>query len=389
MKDIFRVLLMIESSRGFGRSLLRGIAKYARIHGPWLFYNEPAGQERPLPHLQEWAPHGAIIRDSSKITSQKIIDLGIPVIVASHIQTEFPHLPVILTDSREIGSMAAKHLLDRGFTNFGFCGYEDMWWSQGRGEAFGHTIEAAGFSVNYYKQPRARSQRTWQKEQAYIADWLKSLPTPVGLMAPTDDRAKHVIEASKMAELHVPEEIAVLGVDNDDLVCDFSYPAISSIALDTEAAGYEAGRVLAKLMYGEKTNVQNILIKPTHIVTRHSTDILAIDDHEVAEALQFIRRHARGPIQVGDVVNAVAISRRSLYQKFQKALGRSINQEIRRMRVEIIMHMLIETDQTIAQITESLGFTGVDHIARYFKKEVGISPHDYRRSHRTRESMTS
>lgn len=380
---------MIESSRGFGRSLLRGIAKYARIHGPWLFYSEPAGQERPLPHLQEWAPHGAIIRDSSKITSQKIINLNIPVIVASHIHTEFPHLPVILTDSQEIGRVAAQHFLDRGFQNFAFCGSGDMWWSKERGEAFSQAIASAGHTVNVYRQPRTQAQRSWPKEQAHIADWLKSLPTPVGLMAPTDDRAKHVIEASKITRLGVPEEIAVIGVDNDDLVCDFSYPAISSVALDTEAAGYEAAQVLARLMNGEKAGIQNILIKPTHVMTRHSTDILAIDDRDVAEAVRFIRRHAREPIQVSDVVTAVAISRRNLYQKFQKTFNRSINQEIRRMRVEIIMNMLIETGQPIAQIAESLGFTSVDHIARYFSREVGISPYDYRRNHSTREIMTS
>jgi LacI family transcriptional regulator len=302
---------------------------------------------------------------------------------------EFPHLPVILTDSREIGEMAARHFLDRGFTNFAFCGYENMWWSQGRADAFDRTIESAGFAVHHYRQPKARSQRTWHKEQIHMANWLKSLPIPCGLMASTDDRAKHVIEASKIAGRSVPEDIAVLGVDNDDLVCDFSYPAISSVALDVEAAGYEAGGVLESLMQDKEAHAQKILIRPTHIVTRHSTDVLAIGDSDVTDSLRFIREHAKEPIQVRDVVAAGTISRRRLYQKFQNALGRSINQEIRRVRVEIIMELLIETDLSITEITRLLGFTGVDHISRYFKRETGVSPYDFRRNHLSREAMTS
>ncbi len=379
LMGIPRVILMIESSRGFGRALSRGIAKYARFYGPWLFYHEPGGQDRTLPNLQSWNATGAIIRDSTKITSRAIIELGIPTIVAAHMQVDFPHLPVILTDSNAIGAMAAEHLMDRGFRNFAFCGVQDMWWSQGRAAAFEARLSDAGFRADKYIQPRSRRRHSWQQEQVWIADWLKSLPKPLGLMAACDDRAKHVAEACKSADLHVPEEVAIIGVDNDDLVCDMSYPAISSVALNAEAAGHEAAALLAQLMAGEKMTNEKIVIKPTHVVTRQSTDILAVDDPEVAEAIRFIREHASEPIQVGDVVDAAAASRGVLYRRFKQTLGCSINDQIRKARTDLIAHMLTETSLSVRTIAMSLGFTGESHIARYFRREKRMSLKDYRR----------
>jgi len=382
--DIPRVILMIESSREFGRLLTRGVAKYARLHGPWLFYSEPGGQDRTLPNLRSWNATGAIIRDSTKITSRGIVELGIPTIVAAHMQVEFPHLPVILTDSDAIGAMATEHLMDRGFRSFAFCGFDGMWWSQGRAAAFEARLSDAGFRVDEYVPPRPGKRHTWQEEQGWIADWLKSLAKPVGLMAACDDRAKHVVEACMIAGLQIPEDVAIIGVDNDDLVCDLSYPAISSVALNAEVAGYEAAKLLAQLMAGEKMDNQKIVIEPTCVVTRQSTDILAIDDPEVSEAIRFIREHASEPIQVGDVIDAVAVSRGVLYRRFKRVLGRSINDQIRKVRTELIAHMLTETNLSVRAIAMSLGFTGESHIARYFGREKGMSLKDYRRQYNTR-----
>lgn len=381
MMDVPRVILMVESSSGFGRSFLRGVAKYSRIHGPWLLYSEPGGPEKLLPNLKSWNANGAIIRDSRKIDSEKIISIGLPTIVAVHIKEQYFHLPTIVTDSVSMSNMAAEHLLGRGFRKFAYCGVYDMWWSKGREKAFGEKIAEAGFETSIYKQPKSRVLRTWQKEQIRIAEWLKSLPKPVGVMAACDNRAKHIIESCKLANLHVPEEVAVIGVDNDELLCELSHPAISSVAYNAERAGYEAAELLDKLMNGEKMAKQRIVIRPTHIVTRQSTDILAIEDPEVVRAVRFIRQHAKEPIQVSDVIRVAAISRRGLYQRFQKALGRSINQEIRQVQVEIITRMLVETNLPVSRIAMDLGFTSIDHIARYFRKEKGISPLEYREKH--------
>jgi LacI family transcriptional regulator len=198
-------------------------------------------------------------------------------------------------------------------------------------------------------------------------------------MACNDDRARQVMEACKIAGLHVPEEVAIIGVDNDDLVCNLSHPPLSSIALNFERSGYEAAELLDKLMTGEKMADQRIVVRPTHIVTRQSTDILAIEDREVAKAVRFIRQHSKEPIQVSDVVDAVLVSRRSLYHQFRRVLGRSPNEEIRRTRVEQIVRMLVETNLPVSKIAFALGYSSVAHIARYFRQEKGMNLQSYRK----------
>ena len=188
-------------------------------------------------------------------------------------------------------------------------------------------------------------------------------------MACNDDRGHHVLEACKIAELRVPEDVAVIGVDNDILVCEMCDPPLSSIALNTESAGYETAELLDKLMRNTEMCGQEILVAPTHVVSRHSTDIFAIKDENVVKALCFIFKNIRRKIIVEDIVKVTSLSRRSLETKFKKNLGRSIMDEVRRMRIGIISKLLIETDLSIAEICNTFSFIDMDHIARYFKKE--------------------
>jgi len=380
MSDIPKVLLLVETSREYGRALLRGIAKYCRLHGPWAFYREPGGLEKALPKLQSWGVTGIITRDSIK--TEEAMALGVPVIVAVHFKSSY-NIPSVDTNPVKIGKMAAEHLLDRGLRNFAFCGFDNMPWSESRKENFAKSVTDAGCKIHFYKQPLSKSMRTWQKEQRSMAEWLKSLPKPVGLMACNDDRGQHAIEACKIANMKVPDDVAVIGVDNDELICDLTEPPLTSVALDVEKAGYHTAELLDKLMAGKKIEDQKITVEPTHVISRQSTDILAIDDMAVSEAVRFIRKNSNRPIQVGDVVAAVLVSRRSLEQRFLNKIGRSIFREIRRARVERITNMLVETNLSIAQIAIDLGFSGIDHIARYFYSEKGTSPQAYRKSHRS------
>ncbi|MHC4520584.1 MAG: helix-turn-helix domain-containing protein, partial [Planctomycetota bacterium] len=188
-----------------------------------------------------------------------------------------------------------------------------------------------------------------------------------------------VIEACKLAELYVPDQVAVLGVDNDVLICDLADPPISSIALSTEAAGHEAAKLLDQLMSGAAMTGQEIRVRPTHIVTRMSTDMLAVTDREVAAAVRFIRRNPNRMMQVNDVVEATSVSRRVLEKRFKAVLRRSVYQEIRRIRVNYIIELLVGTDMSITEIAVKSGFDGVEHISRYFRKETGISLREYRK----------
>jgi len=297
-----------------------------------------------------------------------------------------PQLPIsgwysISSDSNTIGKLAAEHLLDRGFTNFAYCGFDHLSWSRDRGEGFGKRVAKAGFETNFYEQPRTLNKRLWENEQNLMADWLKSLPKPVGLMACNDDRAQQVIEACKMANLRVPEQIAIVGVDNDEFVCDLSETPISSIPLNNEQAGYEAAQLLHRVMAGEKIRHRDIVVQPTHVVTRQSTDILAIEDSDVAVALRYIRQHSRDIIQVNDVLNVVTVGRRTLEEKFHKIIGRSIYAEITRVRINQISRAIVETNQPISQIASLFGYSSTAHIARYFRRVKGMTPLEYRKQY--------
>ena len=371
------VFLFIETSREFGRGLLHGIARYSRLHGPWRVYRQSAGLESALPEWRDLKIDGAIVRDVNM--AGNLAGSGLPLIFAQHNRESYAPFPAILTDSAAIGAMAAEHFLNRGFEHFAYCGLDEFVWSRLRGHHFSERLKQSGFATNLYCRPKARAKRAWKSEQNLIADWLRSLPKPVALMCSNDDRALQVIEACKLADVYVPDEVAVLGVDNDVLICDLADPPISSVALSTEAAGHEAAKLLDRLMRGEPMAGQEIHVRPTHIVTRISTDMLAVTDREVAAALRFIRRHPNRMMQVGDVVEATNVSRRVLEKRFKAILRRSVYQEIRRIRVNYIIELLVGTDMTVTEIAIKSGFDGVEHISRYFRKETGISLREYRK----------
>ena len=386
MAGVPKVILLIENSRGFGRELLRGIAKYSRLHGPWTFYRMPAFYRDPggrirkkeMHRLKNWGATGIIMREVEN--NEELIGLGLPTIISTYVHEKIPNTCEIYVENVNIGKMAAEHLLGLGFKQFAFCGFNDFFWSQERQEGFTKRIKQAGFETHIYKQPKSKAKRLWDNEQVILADWLKSLPKPIGLMACIDERSQDVIEACKTAGIHVPEEIAIIGGDNDDLICDLANPPLSSVAISGVRAGYQAAELLDRLMFGkEEPTGQKIFVEPTHVEARQSTDILAIDDRDVAVAVRFIRQHSREPIQVADIAEAAAIGRRSLEKRFRKVLGRSLHDEIRRVRVEQVAKMLVETNLSVSQIADSFGYSSVNNIARYFRREKGISLFAYRK----------
>jgi LacI family transcriptional regulator len=376
------VLLFVETSREFGRGLLYGIARYSRLHGPWQVHRWPGALDSSLPEWKSLKIDGAIVRDVRAV--EGLAHAGIPIIYAQHSKESYAPFPAIITASESIGCLAAEHFLDRGFQHFAWCGFDDFVWSRKRAEYFQQRLRQAGFEVDLYERPAVRKARGLRNEQNLIADWLLALPKPVAVMCCNDDRALQVIEACKQANCAVPDDVAVLGVDNDVLVCDLADPPISSIALNTEGAGYEAARLLDSLMQGEKMTGQILPVRPTHIVTRMSTDMLAVADAEVTAALRFIRRKPNRLLQVGDVVEATNVSRRVLEKRFKAVLRRSVHQEIRRVRVHSIIQLLVGTDMSIADVAAHCGFDGVAHIARYFREETGVSLREYRKQYAPR-----
>ena len=377
MPKIFKVVLLIESSRSSGRRLLRGISDYARHHGHWAFYWEPAGLEKGWPQLKTLDADGIILRDVEGV--EEVIKCGLPAIIVGHSQREIPGMANVITDSVAIGEMGAEHLLNSGFRQFAYCGFEDKPWSEIRGQSYQRRLAQAGRQTLFYQAPTPPTEQMWQEERIRMAAWLRSLPKPIGLMACNDDCGQHVIEACKITGLHVPDDVAIIGADNDELLCELSDPPMSSVAINFERAGYEGAQVLDSLMRGRRLKEEKIIVPATHVVARQSTDVLFVDDPQVAKALRFIRDHPKAAISVADVARTAGLSRRVLEMRFRRLLGRSVLSEIRRVRVEQICRMLVESNQSVAQIAEALGYTGAEHIARYFRKETRMTPLAYRK----------
>jgi LacI family transcriptional regulator len=378
-----KVGLFIESSRASGRALLGGVARYAHHRGLWSFYWEPGGLEKAWPKLKSLALDGIILRDVDKL--DEVLALGIPAVVVGHSSGEVSGLVNVVTDSANIGRMAAEHLLNCGFRHFAFCGYartplEHTPWSEHRRESFGKRIVEAGFKPPAY-HVLMPTRTDWQKERRVMTKWLQSLPKPLGLMACNDDCGQQVMEACKLAGLSVPDTVGVVGADNDELVCGLSDPPMSSIGINFEQAGYEAARALERLMRGDGRVPPKISVLATHVVARQSTDVVAVEDAHLAKALRFIRDRARETLSVDTVARAAGLSRRALERRFRGTIGRSILHEIRRARTDQIAKLLIESEMRIGEIADLLGFDDVHHFARYFRAAKRMSPAAFRRQY--------
>jgi len=382
MKKTPKVILLIETTHAYGRRLIRGIAQYSRHHGPWSFYREAPfygkqGRSRiRMSELKKINADGIIVREPERI--EEFLSLKIPIIVSPTLV--HPKIPTILTSADQIGVLAAEHLLERGFKHFAYCGFETLAWSVHRHSSFMEHIQKAGFPADHFFCSVKHISSPSEKQRKRLSDWLISLPKPTGIMACNDDMGRSILEACKSAQIPVPEQIAVVGVDDDPLICELTDPPLSSVALHSEKAGYEAAELLDRLMQGEKMKGQIIPHAPSHVVSRQSTDTLAVEDPDVARALVFIRSHFKESLSVEDVSSEVAVSSRNLYTKFMAALGHSVHKEIQKVRIGHICTLLAETDLSIQQITMDMEFTGIEHIARYFYKEKGMTLREFRKN---------
>jgi LacI family transcriptional regulator len=296
---------------------------------------------------------------------------------------------VIETDNVQVASLAAEHLLDRGFRRFAYCGFRGLRYSQQRQEAFVARVAAAGYPVSVFaprlgdrKDALKLAEQRGQAGQCDLMAWLAELPKPIGLMACSDLRGQQVLNACRESGIEVPDQIAVIGVDDDEIVCRLSDPPLSSVAPDTQRIGFEAGLLLDRLMHGEASPPEPLLVPPQRIVTRQSTDVLAIDDQDVARAIHFIRQHACNGITINDVLKNVPMTRMTLKRRFMRVLGHSAKTEIMRVQVERVKQLLAETDLSQAKIAILAGFTHAEYLSAAFKQRTGQTPRQYRAASR-------
>jgi len=389
MTPMPKVALLVETARGYGREVLQGIVRYARLHGPWAFYVTPGDFIQSLPKMEEWGGTGIIARIETPQVAKAILATRLPVVAMDLSEEQLApgspwlRMSQLNSDSEGAVRLAVEHLREKGLRHLAFVGLAGKIWSDRRQQAFVRQVEAAGDVAHVY--PHARRQRLpWGREQTVLARWLAGLPKPAGVLACNDDRGRAVLEACRQARLRVPEELAVIGIDNDELLCDLSDPPLSSVALGAERAGFEAAALLDQLMAGRVKKPQRLVAAALGVVARRSTDVLLHDDPEVAAALRFIHDNAGRPIRVYDVAASLGDARRTLEIRFRQALGRSIHAEIQRTRLQRAKQLLLETDLPLPKVAGACGFGSPSYLAAVFHRNLGMTPVKYRAHNRNR-----
>lgn len=384
--DTYKIILLIDFAEEYSKALLKGIAKYSREHGPWifcrmpLFHRETVGIEGILKWALEWGTDGIIGQFYNDPNIGKIINAGIPVI-AQDFKKRFDEIPNITGAHREAGEMGADYFLKKGFKHFAFYGFKDIVWSQERAEGFEDRVTQAGYKVHYFEHKMARQSELWYYRPASIGKWLKSLPKPIALMACDDNQGQHITEACRLYGIRIPEEMAVLGVDNDEMICEFSDPPLSSISQDAEKGGYDAARLLDHLIKNGMHDFHDIIVKPTQVITRHSTDIYATNDDHIATSLKYIHQNIDKNLHVDEVVKQVPLSRRALEKRFLEVMGYPIYKYIYNLRIEKFTQKLLDTDMSVFEIALDMGLSDSKNIARQFRQVKGCSPSEYRNQH--------
>jgi LacI family transcriptional regulator len=378
------VALLVETSNDYARGLLHGIVAYVREHRPWSTYLAEHGRgDAPPTWLSDWKGDGIIARVENARIAKAVAAVGLPLVDLSAANL-VPGVPWVETDDRLIARAAFEHLAGRGFKHFAFCGDDHYNWSRWRGEAFCAAAKRQGSEPHVLSRITAgpRSREGWGAEMERLARWVEKLPKPIGIMACFDLVGRQVLEACRLAGAAVPDEVAVVGVDNDELLCELADPPLSSVAPDTHRTGYLAASLLDQLMSGRSVRPGGHFMEPLGVVVRTSSDVLAIEDADVSAAVRYIRRHACEGINVNDVLAQAPLSRRVLEARFKKLIGRTPHEEIERVRLDRVKELLRETDLPLSEVARRAGYEHVEYLSVVFKKRVGSPPSEYRRVHR-------
>lgn len=380
------VALIMNVNKPYDRKVLSGIARFVQHTGNWQLYVEDEPLTK-MPNLKQWKGDGIIANFDDEAVVKAVSGLSIPVVGmggAVFEKSKKPTFPYVATDNAMIGQLGAQHLIDCGFKNFAYVGVKTTKfnpWSRLRGEAFKATVEAAGFPCTTYDGQVADS-RKWEDVQKDLAKWLDGLEKPLGLLACNDTRARHILETCRRLKLNIPEDVAILGVDDDEIMCELSVPTLSSVMQGTDRIGFEAAKLLDQLMRGRKPRKQWIIIEPTGVCTRRSSDVLAVEDSDVAQSMRYIREELQNRPRVYDIAAHVGLSRSTLDAKFKDALGRTVHDEIESVRMRRTKDMLLKSDIPLKTIAIQCGYGNIQYMTKVFRDDNGITPGAFRRENK-------
>ncbi|HWA98938.1 MAG TPA: DNA-binding transcriptional regulator [Pirellulales bacterium] len=373
------VALLVETSNAYARGLVEGIVGYVRKHDAWsLYLPELRRGEVPTDWSTRWKGDGIIARIENAKTAEAVARTRLPIVDVSAARL-LPNVPWVETDDDAIVRAAFEHLRERGFRSFAYCGDPRFNWSRWREERFVQLAAAGGARCDVFRtNATTRRGSSWTEEHRRLCDWVRALAKPVGILACYDIQAQRLLDACREADVAVPEAAAVLGVDDDRLLCDLCTPSLSSVQPDTYRTGYQAAELLDRQLRGESVDAGGYRIPPRGIAVRQSTDVSAINDPAIAEAIRFIREHACDGVNATDVFRRSGLSRRVFEARFQKTVGRTPHEEILRIKLERVQRLLTETSLTLTEIADRTAFLHVEYLSVAFKRVVGVSPSRYR-----------
>lgn len=387
MKKPLKIALCIEQTSTHTRGIARGVSLYAQTHGPWIFsiIEKKSGGgliAPPLSRSKGFDSDGIIAYTQEPTVLDELLQFGVPVVNTTQIADSELKVPTVSSDDRALGSLVANYFMDRGFEKFAFCGSVSFSpCSFLRGAGFKEELNEQGFGASFFSglgDPPSR-KIDWNRDREKVAQWIKSMKKPLALFADNDSCGRVLADICRELDVHVPEEVAIVGANNDELICEFSNPHLSSAALAKEQVGFEAAELIGKLIKKKPPPTSPILVPPLGITTRRSSEIFAVKDPHIAKALNFIYTYAGESIGVEDILKELPLCRRTLEIRFRNAIGRSPYEEIRRVHVNRAKKLLAETNLPLDRIAEASGFSESKHFYLNFRKETGLSPTQFRK----------
>jgi LacI family transcriptional regulator len=374
-----RVAILVETTRTYTRDLLAGVSRYLQSHGTWSTFLELRAFESSVPPwLAGWDGDGILTRTHSAEMAKAIRAAGVPTVELRSTK-HTPGLPFVGMDNALIGQAVAEHFLNRGYRRFAAYTLDTEEFFRERVDRFVDRVEATGNPCTLLPAQGESTPRDWESHQKRLVRWLESLPKPVGIFATNDQLAVRLLDACRRAAIAVPEEVAVVGCENEETLCEFASPALTSVRFDGHTVGWKAAERLDRLMRGEKDDGRALLVPPKGIEVRASSDEFVIEDPVVLRAARLIRERAFAGLGVAELCDELGVSRSTLERRMKAALGRTPKDELLRVRFREVNRLLRATDFTIEVIAEQTGFTHAHYLQTAYRERFGMTPGEFRK----------
>lgn len=368
-----KIGLLLSADAEYGRGVLRGVADFAEDH-PHCLFRVVEPDRAGIATMAKWQPDGLVVMLNEKKLLPLVRAMNCPAVYVC-MPTGIENPACVQSDDVAVGRLGAEHLMERGATTYGFVGLAEGDWVQVRAEAFRKAIVETGQACAVF-QPLGKVPGT--REQKGLGEWLRKCPKPLALMACNDLCGRNVLETIRQTGLRVPDDVAVLGVDNEDPLSRLVWPGLSSVSLNTDEIGYKAAAMLHRALAGNAAARSMVFVAPLGVIARGSTRPLALEDPILSKVISAINESISQPLAVDDLAKLVEISRASLERRFRRFLDRTPLQEIRRVRIARARQLLKATDLPLKAIAAQCGYPAPSRLIEAFQAETGVTPHGYR-----------